>query len=344
MTEAFATFKPNGTLAREDRAYVERSFESRAWSTLTANEWVTLLGPRKYGKSSALVRLRDRLVSGGYACSFIDVQGYGSSETDYGEFLEWFAESVSIDVGSLFTPPDKRHRGYVDVWLNSVISQDVPSTAIFIDEASGVPDAFRTKFFSQLRAFYNQRGRGGESGQLSSRVVFAFAGTFRPTAMIDNLNSPFNISDEINPDDLTLEQVLGLARLGLGNDGEFFGRRAFEETLGQPFYVQHLLAGVQRAGTDRMAAFEAGLDELRSGTNAHLEHLVALVKADPELRRLVPRILERKLPFRPGDLVQQYALVSGIARREANRLIPRNPIHALALEQFLDDDESSQFP
>lgn len=348
--DALATFNPDATLSVIERAYVVRAFERELWSHLTANRWVSLLGPRKYGKSSALMRIREQLLHGGYACAFVDLQSYGrSNKSDYATFLEWLSDTIARELGTSFSPPRKRLRTGLEAWLTEVLSPEFTNMAVVIDEASGVPTKFRTTFFSQLRAFFNLRGRDDTpAGKLASRVVFAFAGTFRPDRMIASENSPFNVSEPITPDDLTRDEVLKLATLGLDADAEIYAERAFSETLGQPYYVQHLLAAVQRAGhdsSDRAAGFQAALDKLKNGADGHLEHLTGLVQADPELRKLVPKVLARGTPFRVGDQVHKYAIISGIARNEGGHLVARNPIYALALEQFAEEGGgSSRFP
>jgi hypothetical protein len=345
MVDSLASFNPNGTLSVSDRAYVERPFETQIWSHLTAKRWVSLLGPRKYGKSSALVRIRDRLMAGGFACAFIDLQSYGRSRNNYADFLEWFAETVASEVGASFAAPRKRNRTALDAWLQAVTSREFQNTAILIDEASGVPAEFRTTFFGQLRAFHGLRGRGGSNGHLARRVDFAFSGTFRPARLITGSNSPFNVSEEVNPDDLTFDQVTELGRLGLGDDAKQFAQQAFDETRGQPFYVQHLFAAVQTAEEDRQVAFDAALERLRTTAFGNLEHLTTLINADAELRLLVPKILEGTLEFHGANPIHQYAVVSGIARNSDGQLVPRNPIHARALEQLGDQDRPViQFP
>lgn len=332
------SFTPNGTMSPADEAYVVRQFERDTVVHLSAGSWVSLLGPHKYGKSSALARIQSRLKESGYSCAFIDLQASGAmSEPDqqYAHFLEWFADRLANEIGTeLIRPRKKRRRNQLDHWLQEVATPEFPNLAILIDEAGGVPAPFRRPFFSQLRALHNSRGR---AGSVAERLVFAFAGTFRPNRMIDNLNSPFNVSKEINPEDLTEEEVGELAYLGLGDDAAHYAQRAFAETGGQPYYVQHLFKAVQGAsdGADaRNTAFESALEELRNGVDGHLEDFTRFVDEDPELRALVPRILDRSLPYGGSDPIHNYAIVTGVARNDEGCLIPRNPIYARALARF----------
>ncbi len=331
-------FKANGTLSTDDGAYVVRQFERETLDQLAASEWVTLLGPHKYGKSSALMRIRSQLKENGYSCAFIDLQSYTEPQPKYGQFLEWFVEKLASELGAEFGQPVKRRRGQLESWLPTVVTPEFPNVAVLIDEASGVHKSFRMSFFSQLRALYNKRGLADTpEAEVADRMVFAFAGTFRPNRMIDNHNSPFNVSVHTAPDDLTSDEVFELATLGLGDDAAHFAKLAFTETRGQPYYVQHLFQAVQNAGVDSAAAFNLALNELRAGAHGHLEDLTRYVEEDDALRELVPGIIDGSLVYQAGHPVHHYAIVTGIAREEEGRLVPRNPIYASALERFAEE-------
>jgi hypothetical protein len=226
-------------------------------------------------------------------------------------------------------------------WLHHVITPEFPNAAILIDEASSLPKSVRAPFFAQLRAVASSAGRAeSQGGQLAARLVFAFAGTFRPTRMIDDANSPFNVAHEINPDDLTCDETLELATLGLDDDAAHYANRAFTETGGQPYYAQHLFLSVQSAGPDpalRSAAFDRALEELQAGAHGHLEDLTRLVDDDNDLRVIVPKILGRELKAQAGNPVHGFAVVAGVARRERGYLVPRNPIYASALARFAEE-------
>ena len=341
MSRPLARFNPNGALSPAEPAYVVRDFERQVFEHLSASRWVSLLGPRQYGKSSALMRIQSQLKEGGYHCAFIDLQSHANDEDGYAQFLEWFAASLAEEIGADFARPARRERAQLDPWMRAILTQEFRNVAVLIDEASGVPAPFRRSFFAQLRAIYNSRGRTySAKGRLASRVVFAFAGTFRATRMIDDANSPFNVSEEVIPDDLTRSEVAELAALGLSDQAGEYAQRAWDETSGQPYYVQYLLAAVQRCDhrSARSAAFQHALEDLRRGVHGHLENLTTLVDKDDELRRLVPRILNGKERFDGSSPAQNYAIVTGVARNSGGLLVPRNPIYAAALRRFLDEE------
>jgi AAA-like domain len=346
---ALAEFRPNGTMSPDEQAYIARPIEDAMFSHLTASRWVLLLGPHKYGKSSALMRLRVRLKSSGYACAFVDAQRHPRSDgavKDYATFLEWFTERIAEQVGAELAAPARRHRADLQHWLSAALPSDLPNVAIIIDEASGVPDQFKRDFYSQLRVLFNMRDDSDQAGfELAERIVCTFAGTFRPSKLIQsNKNSPFNVSELHVCDDLTLEEMIALARLGLGGDGEHYARLAFTHTEGHPYYVQRLFAAVQTAeptSDARAAAFSAELQNLYDGGDGHLEELIDVVERDQELLALLPQILAGTLKFQGGDRVYQFAEVSGAARKRDGRLIVRNPIYRQALAHLASSNGNS---
>ena len=335
-----ARFIPNGALRTRERAYVVRAAETEAFHRLSAGEWVFLIGPRRCGKSSAMIRMQSRLKDSGYRCAFIDLQSYGGVDAEYGSFLEWFAEKLAAELRTDFVRPPKRRRNQLELWLRAVVAPELRKTAILIDEVGGMPDHFRRPFFAQLRAFFNSRANSGSSGSdVADHVSFAFAGTLLPDRLIDDHSSPFNVALVIDRWDLTREEVAELASFGLGGDAQHYAQRTFAQTLGQPYYAQYLLAAVQLAGNDpaaRSAVFDSALEQLRQRAGGHLEDLARWVENDDELRALVRGILQGNLSFQPSSRLHRDAIITGVARYDAGRLVTPNPIDASALARFAD--------
>jgi hypothetical protein len=341
MTTEGVQFRPNGCLSAEVRAYVERQFERDMFTHLSRHEWVSLLGPPKYGKSSSLMRVRATLMANGYSCAYVDLQRGRRTDRTYDSFLAGFAETVATELGTSFDRPRKRHRSQLESWLKAIVTDRFTNVAILIDEVSAVPEAFRLPFFSQLTALSTSKARTDmPDGELAARLVFAFAGTFLPSRLIDNANSPFNVSNELKSDDLTEAEIEKLAAIGLGGDAHHYAEQALIETNGQPFYVQDLFAAVQAAGDRpdlRASAFEARLAALRRGAGGHLVDLARVVKRNADIEKLVPRILDGSLRFQVGDEAHEYAIIAGVARNDAGFLVARNPIYARALVQFAEE-------
>lgn len=319
-----------GAISPDSLVYVERPFEQKMFDKISASEWVLLLGPRQCGKTSALIRLASRLTSAGFVCAFVDLQRYVSFASGYPAFLSWLGEQIALELGSTYTAPPRN--GDLAACLEMALSQHPGSCAILLDEVSAMPARFRTHLFSQLRALHNSRPRTDELS-VANRAVFAFSGTLRPEQLIDSANSPFNAIDYASSD-FDEEAVKRLASLGLGDDSERVAASVFHWVHGQPYLTQRLLAAVQRArasGQSLDAAFGEALESITSGDDPHVESLVELVRADPHLSDLAPKLATSSLPFMGSNATHRYAVVAGMARRNGRYLVLRNPVYEAAL-------------
>ncbi len=336
-------FVAGGTVSPSSRAYVTRPFEQELFRHLTNAEWVLLLGPRQHGKSSALVRLYGSLQDSGLTCAFIDLQRFGSREASYAEFLAWLASEIASEVGVEESAPPHRAREDLESWLEPVLPARFANIAVMIDEASAVPARHRDRFFSQLRALYNRRALS-TGDALPLRVVFVFAGTFRPETMIESDNSPFNVSKWVSTSDFEVADVKQLAAGGLGERLAAYGERAFALVGGQPYLVQTLLAAVQRSADDPEGAYEGAVDDIESGADRHVPDLVRLVREDRPLLDVAMSMTRQGIEYNGVDDTHAYAVVAGIARRAGRTLAFRNPLYEAALTRLAADGVDADRP
>lgn len=331
--EQVPRFVTGGTVGLHSPAYVGRPFEEKIYSELTSGHWVLLLGPRQHGKSSALVRLYDRLAHDGYTCAWIDLQRYGGDES-YAAVLRWLGSRVASEVGTGLPELSPEAQEDLESWLEAVIPPRFANVAILIDEVGRIPLAHRERFFGQLRALYNSRATSGPES-LANRVVFTFAGTFRPEQMITSENSPFNVSVWVYSEDLTQGQAEDLAVGVLGEEGRDYAVRAYAEVGGQPYLLQTLLAAVQREETReaRAAAMSAQLEALRAGGDRHLLDVLSLVRGDQELAELAGVLATASVTYVPSNTTHLFAIVSGIARLDGEHLVIRNPLYRFGLQR-----------
>src|SRR5688572_23169352 len=93
-------FIVGGVVPADSTAYIERPFEQACLSHLAAGDWVTLLGPRQHGKTSALVRLQQRLNDEGIDAALIDLQAFPDAKNaDLDRFLSWFVAHTRQQLG-----------------------------------------------------------------------------------------------------------------------------------------------------------------------------------------------------------------------------------------------------
>lgn len=339
MTER-SSFVVGGPVPLESRAYVERSFEEELFSTVTADEWVVLLGPRQSGKTSALARLYRHLSTNGFGCAFLDLQAYGANDS-YGHFLRWLSQAVAKDVGG--TANEREDLESLEEVLWETLPDKPASVVLLLDEISALPESWRRRFFGQLRAVFNARTRGDE-GSIPRRLSCVFAGTFRPEEMIEGDNSPFNVSKYIKTANFS---EADLANLVAAVDREELVDHIpaiYAAVRGQPYLSQLLLSYAERsAGSGRRKdPVEDGLRRVSSGEDRHLSGLARQIKADQGMLRLLPEILSGTLRFDGTDDDHLFAEVIGIAREKNGRLLAANQLYAASFEGLGQEKEFAE--
>jgi AAA-like domain len=323
-------FVTAGAVPADSTAYVQRPFEDTCFAELAAGRWVVLLGPRQHGKTSALVRLRERLIEEGFDVAVVDMQRYaGEEEADYSSFLRWFILRIVASPRRDLVRPSEDSSDDLEGWLESNLHDWAGTLAILVDEATGVPVRFRPRFFGQLRALYNSRATALPDA-IARRVMLLFAGTFRPERVIDGDNSPFNVSTTVYTDDLTPEQATQLA-IDAGSDGlATWVEKAYELIGGQPYLLQKLLDAVSSGEeeSERQLLFDNAVGDLRSGRDRHVPALLDRLAAEPGATELVAQIAESADGIRHAATgLHAFLPVVGIARHDGDRLVVRNELY-----------------
>jgi hypothetical protein len=314
-----------GPVPLGDNDYIERPFELALQRELMADRWVLLLGPRQHGKTSALVRLQAGLSEIGMPTALIDLQAAPVVDS-YGAFSRWISEQARFQLGTAGTPAVDSDD--VGVLLSAALTPGLTPTVILIDEASNILNAgWRNSFYGQLRAISSRRAAARPEDP-AARLRFVFAGTFRPETLIDLANSPFNVCERVDTDDLTLEDVRALARNILGDEEAAIADPLYEMVGGQPFLVQKLLSRLRRRD-DIRSAFDAEIAELQSGQSDHVIDLFHKMLSDPALAAIGSRIArDGATPMEAADPNFRYMQVLGLARRDGGTLVFRNKLYA----------------
>lgn len=322
-------YTTRGAVPLGSQAYVTRPFEERLLSKLLSRNWVLFLGPRQHGKTSAIIRLEQALREAGVRCVRLDLQAM-PVPASYEDFLSWLATTVSRKSGVVI-PSGASGGGDLIEWLRISLPQDSLPVVILVDEASAIGDpALRNAFYGQLRAIANEAASAGPQS-LEGRLTFLFAGTFRPETLVDPLNSPFNVCDRVEPEDLTADQVRHLAALGSHQDAERVGTAVYEAVGGQPYLAQALLSAVCAPSVDEDSQDEAlaqALSELAHGADPHFDSVFGPVVGSAEL---MDAALASASPT--GTLAeaanhsQKYLQVLGVTKRVSDRAHIRNALY-----------------
>lgn len=307
--------------------YVERVFEREARQRLANREWVLLLGPRQHGKTSALIRLRRSLIEQGYRCAFVDLQNL-PAQYEFARLLEWFCGQIGNGTGNpLHTRPGGSAES-LEEWLECVVPPGAP-LVVLIDEASSIRDELiRNAFYGQIRALKSTSAEKPES--VAARVVFLFAGTFRPETLVEQKNSPFNVCRRIDTEDLTEANVTALAKVALARDDvDAIARTVVAHVGGQPHLVQSLLGAAAIAEpAEQEAAILAEMERWTSHSNDHLDSLFRMVLDDTKLMNIAAAaVAQGNVHNDPANVDYKFIVVIGLLQRDGQYLRFRNSLY-----------------
>lgn len=312
----------------ESTAYVARAFEEASKAYVLARDWVLLLGPAQHGKTSGLIRIKQAVLDAGLTCALVDLQKQPPC-AKYEELLEWFASKTAHEFGTKVVVPNSSHEQKELLgWLGPTLPKAGP-VAIIVDEAATIAnEAWRNAFYGQLRAVVSERATT-PADHVARRIVFLFAGCFRPESLVNERNSPFNVCRKIDSEDLTKEQVLGLTDRILGSGSEPIAGTIYDNVGGQPYLVQTLLTAAASGASEHNKSVEAAIERLKLGDNDHVSRLFAPVLEDERLVEIVTRLSSTgEIANEPANADLRYLQVLGVARRDGQKLVFRNKLYA----------------
>lgn len=310
-----------GSLSRENPFYVERQADREILEALQQRHYCYIFTSRQMGKSSLLVRSRDRLEQLGWRCCFLDLTSIGSETSTplqwykgitfelwrgFGlrrqiDFRQWWQQQSDLSVSQCL------QHFVSDVLLEQFPDQPI---AIFIDEIDTILGlSFPVDdFFSLIRFFYNQRALDERFQQLT----IVLSGVATPSDLVRNKKrTPFNIGQAIDLTGFDFDTAAPL-RQGLTqviSQADLVFENILSWTSGQPFLTQKLCRLIVYAAQSSPSSYIT----LPPGTEAFWveqmiqEHLIQNWESQDEpehLRTIRDRILRRS--ERAGRLLSIY--------------------------------------
>ena len=209
-----------------------------------------------------------------------------------------------------------------------------PKIVIIIDEFDGIPQTVLSDFLHTLRHIYLSHDH---------RCIHSvgIVGVKSITQLnYDRSISPFNIQDEFNLTNFTLEQVQELLSQYTDEIGQPFDQEVIislhKQTAGQPFLVNRAAQimteelNIPKTDMIEMSHFADAHNQLLEERNTNIEHLLTNIRRDRRFERLLMKIVsyERGVPFILDDDRINELTMYGVIKRGPDRMCQIvNPIY-----------------
>lgn len=337
----------SGPVSAVSPSYVLREADKKAAICLRKLDYITIVEPRQYGKTSLLNRLRSSFVTQGYVFTYRDLMAAKASATSpvswYTNLGEKLLEQMPFIQHN--EPPNLPHdaaswEDFLVAVAKSAQSQGLRGV-IVLDEIGAMPPNWSTEFFSIIRSVYTSR----DNLSFWQHLTFIIAGAFNPKKLIEDTTvSNFNVDSRIYLDDFTLEQIRTLVgHLGLDSDlTEGVTTRVEYWTGGQPYLCQFLCKQLaEYRGEMSLLGIERAVDDAVEWFFLHDTHHLSYVKNigdQPDTLAYIQQITTAPTKFSPAvnDHHFDLAHIEGIikAGSDGNCRI-RNRICERALAEIL---------
>lgn len=263
-------YKVGGSLQNNDPTYVERQSDKELYTALLNGEFCYVFNTRQMGKSSLLVKAKQKLEQEGYRCTNVDITRIGSKHITP---LQWYKGTVGdlwrgfgclgkINLKTWWQEKEEisllqRLSEFIEeLLLNQFPDQKL---CIFIDEIDNILslEFDVDDFFALIRYCYNQRA----INPAYNRITFALFGVATPSDLIrDKTKTPFNIGKAIELHGFSIEEALPLTKglVGLVERPQTILKEILAWTSGQPFLTQKVCKLVELAAREMQSPMPQG--------------------------------------------------------------------------------------
>lgn len=350
-------FETRGPVYPEKNYVVSRTEETADFiNRIKMGRYIVLFAPRQTGKTtffkSALKTLT--LEAPDYFPIQLNFDTY--ADLSMSDFYECLYEDLREEIENIFhlrdsTPSDALTEFLDDTKLTNAFSMrrffskfsgflNNQKVIIIIDEFDGIPQDAVSGFLNALRHVY-----------LSDHLQCPYSVGIVSVKSIAQLNydrsiSPFNIQDDFNLLNFTLEQVQELLAQYTEETGQHFAPEVVEklhkQTGGQPFLVNRLgqilteELGIPKTETICMEHFLKAHNRIFHERNVNFEHLLTNLRRDPRFKSILMKIIsiESGVPFNLyDDLMNELITYGVIARGDDDLCEIVNPIYQQCILQ-----------
>jgi subtilisin-like proprotein convertase family protein/WD40 repeat protein len=330
VIQAGEFFVVGGPVQPERPCYVERAADHVLETTIRAQRFSFVLGPRAIGKSSLMGRVAKALRRANELAAVVDlaqIDARGDS-ADSDRWLFSIAHRIvhelriKVDLAAWWN--EKRalseHR-LLDFFWEIVLTNSTAPVTIFFDEIERARDlTFSAELFAAIRACYSRRKNEPDYARLN----FVVLGVAHPAELCPDADvSPFTDGQAVELSDFDAAQTYQLA---LGFGGEPAQTQALMDRIciwtgGHPYLTQKVARGVARKD-ERLEDVERVVKEqllAPAQEEPLLGHIATLLRGRSPASRQALKVLRKlahgaKVRAREDSVAQRQLLLAGLVR------------------------------
>ncbi|MCG9126187.1 AAA-like domain-containing protein [Candidatus Poribacteria bacterium] len=351
-------FETRGPVDPQKNYVVSRIRETTDFiNRIKDGRYVVIFAPRQTGKTTffrqALQRLTEEVDT--YFPIQLDFQIY--SNVSIRDFYGYLFEDICREIHNVFKKYNSEPTEELKQYLETAnVSDHISMMRFFeqlmyllkdkqivliIDEFDGIPTDALSDFLYSLRQTYITRTLD------RSPYSLGIIGVKSITQLnYDRSISPFNIQDDFNLPNFTLEQVHELLFQYTEESGQAFEGEVIEmihrQTGGQPFLVNRFgqilteELDIPKTDTILMEHFLLAHTQIIQEGNINIQHLITNIRRDPSFKTILMHIssYENGLNFNPYDeQINELVTYGVIAKGTDNQCRIVNPIYQQCILQ-----------
>ena len=363
-------FETRGPVYPEDNYVVARTEELAGFiDRIEKGRYIGLFAPRQTGKTTFFRNALDVLPHATYYPIRLDFQAYSNLEPD--AFYKYFYMDLRKAIENVFQGRIGQLTEGLTQFLDDTEITDHVSMRVFfehitsfledrkvvliIDEFDGIPQAVLNDFLYSLRQIY-----------LSDRIRCPHSVGIVGIKSISQLNydrsiSPFNIQDEFQLPNFTLEQVRELFAQYTDEVDQNLSSEVIEnlykQTAGQPFLVNRFAQilteelDIPKTETINLNHFAKAHAQLLEEDNVNLTHMLTNIRRDKRFEALLMQIVSYDIGVRftlRNETISELATYGVISKGTDGMCEILNPIYHYCIMQtfkpFVNGLENEYLP